>query len=197
MAGWRHPTAVVDRGARVGAGTKIWHFCHVMSGAQIGPRCVLGQGVFVSGRARVGAGCRIQNNVSIYDGVVIDKDVFVGPSAVFTNVRNPRAAVDRRSMLESTIVSRGATIGANATIVCGVTIGEYAFVGAGAVVATDVAPHAVVTGVPARRSGWICRCGAKRGVAREIASCSCEAKQRPVPPRAGQRWNDVPMLKRR
>jgi len=175
VAGWRHPTALVDRGARVGAGTKIWHFGHVMAGAWIGPRCVLGQNVFVGSKVRIGAGCRIQNNVSIYDGVVLEDEVFVGPSAVFTNVRTPRAAVDRRAELARTLVGRGATIGANATIVCGATIGPYAFVGAGAVVTSDVAPHAVMTGVPARRTGWICRCGATRGSAKEIARCDCDA----------------------
>jgi len=178
VAPWRHPTAVVDRGARVGVGSKIWHFCHVMRGARIGARCTLGQNVFVAGDAQLGTGCRIQNNVSIYDGVVLENDVFVGPSAVFTNVRNPRAAVDRRADFEKTIVGRGATIGANATIVCGVTIGPYAFVGAGAVVTRDVAAHAVVSGVPARRTGWICRCGKTRGSAKKkIDQCGCHARK--------------------
>src|SRR3954469_13235951 len=140
---WRHATAVVDRGARIGAGSKIWHFCHVMAGARIGARCALGQNVFVAATAVIGDGCRIQNNVSIYDGVVLADDVFVGPSAVFTNVRTPRAAVSRRDRIESTQVGRGATIGANATVVCGTRVGEYAFVAAGAVVTRDVSPHAV------------------------------------------------------
>jgi UDP-2-acetamido-3-amino-2,3-dideoxy-glucuronate N-acetyltransferase len=160
---WAHPTAVIDRGARIGAGTKIWHFCHVMAGARIGSGCVLGQNVFVAATAAIGDRCRIQNNVSIYDGVLLEDDVFVGPSAVFTNVRTPRAAVDRKAMLETTSVGRGATIGANATIVCGTRVGEYAFVAAGAVVTRDVAAHAVAAGVPARRNGWICRCGARIG----------------------------------
>ena len=156
---WAHPTAVVDRGAHIGGGTKIWHFCHVMPGARIGARCVLGQNVYVAARAVVGDGCRIQNNVSIYDGVQLDEDVFVGPSAVFTNVLTPRAFISRRAETDKTVVGRGATIGANATIVCGATIGVYAFVAAGAVVTRNVPPHAVVVGVPARRTGWICRCG--------------------------------------
>ena len=158
-----HPSAVVDAGARIGAGSKVWHFCHVMAGARVGARCVVGQNVFVAATAVIGSGCRIQNNVSIYDGVVLEDDVFVGPSAVFTNVRNPRAAVDRKARIEQTLVGRGATIGANATIVCGARIGEYAFIGAGAVVTRDVPPHAVMAGVPARRAGWICRCGGSIG----------------------------------
>jgi UDP-2-acetamido-3-amino-2,3-dideoxy-glucuronate N-acetyltransferase len=158
-ARWAHATAVVDPGARVGAGTRIWHFCHVMKGARVGAGCVLGQNVFVAAGAVVGDGCRVQNNVSIYDGVVLGEEVFVGPSAVFTNVRTPRAAVSRKSAFVATRVGRGATIGANATIVCGVAIGEYALVGAGAVVTKDVAAHAIVTGVPARRTGWACACG--------------------------------------
>jgi UDP-2-acetamido-3-amino-2,3-dideoxy-glucuronate N-acetyltransferase len=156
---WAHATAVVDAGARIGAGTKIWHFCHVMAGARVGAACVLGQNVFVAASAVVGDGCRVQNNVSVYDGVVLGDEVFVGPSAVFTNVRTPRAAVSRKDAFVPTRVGRGATIGANATIVCGVEIGEYALVGAGAVVTRDVAAHAVVTGVPARRAGWACVCG--------------------------------------
>jgi UDP-2-acetamido-3-amino-2,3-dideoxy-glucuronate N-acetyltransferase len=158
-AAWAHPSAVIDAGASIGPGTKVWHFCHVMKGARVGARCVLGQNVFIAGGAIVGDDCRVQNNVSIYDGVVLADEVFVGPSAVFTNVRTPRAAVNRKNAFVETRVGRGATIGANATIICGVEIGEYALVGAGAVVTKDVAAHAVVTGVPARRTGWACRCG--------------------------------------
>jgi UDP-2-acetamido-3-amino-2,3-dideoxy-glucuronate N-acetyltransferase len=166
---WAHATAVVDVGARVGAGTKVWHFCHVMAGARLGARCVLGQNVFVARGAVVGDDCRLQNNVSIYDGVELADEVFVGPSAVFTNVKTPRAAVSRKDAFVRTRVGRGATIGANATIVCGVAIGEYALVGAGAVVTRDVAPHALVTGVPARRTGWVCACGERLRSAR--AAC--------------------------
>jgi UDP-2-acetamido-3-amino-2,3-dideoxy-glucuronate N-acetyltransferase len=156
---WAHPTALVDEPASIGSGTKIWHFCHVMSGAQIGPRCSLGQNVFVGARAVVGANCKIQNNVSLYDAVVLEDDVFVGPSAVFTNVINPRAFIERKREYRQTVIRRGATIGANATVVCGHEVGAYAFVAAGAVVTRDVPPHALVKGVPARPAGWVCRCG--------------------------------------
>jgi UDP-2-acetamido-3-amino-2,3-dideoxy-glucuronate N-acetyltransferase len=174
---WAHATAVIDRGTVVGKGTKIWHFCHLMPGARVGARCVLGQNVFVAGGARVGDGCRIQNNVSVYDGVTLEDDVFIGPSAVFTNVRNPRASVDRHAATEPTVIGRGATVGANATIICGATIGEYAFIAAGAVVTRDVPPHTIVTGAPARRTGWICRCGQTRGSAEKIAQCVCHSRK--------------------
>lgn len=159
MSAFVHPTAVVDPGALVGEGTRIWHFAHVMSGARIGAACVLGQNVFVGAAAVVGDGCRIQNNVSVYDGVELGPEVFVGPSAVFTNVANPRAFVARRTDLRPTRVGRGATIGANATVICGAVLGEYCLVAAGAVVTRDVSPYALVAGVPARRRGWVCRCG--------------------------------------
>jgi UDP-2-acetamido-3-amino-2,3-dideoxy-glucuronate N-acetyltransferase len=154
-----HPSAICDPGAKIGPGTKIWHFCHIMSGAVIGSRCSLGQNVFVAATAVIGHGAKIQNNVSIYDGVVLEDDVFCGPSMVFTNVNNPRAAVNRRQDYETTLVCQGATIGANATIVCGAEIGRYAFIGAGAVVTADVADHALMVGVPARQVGWACACG--------------------------------------
>jgi UDP-2-acetamido-3-amino-2,3-dideoxy-glucuronate N-acetyltransferase len=154
-----HPTAEVEEGAEVGAGTRIWHFCHVMPSARIGRRCNLGQNVFVMSGAVVGDGVKIQNNVSVYDGVVLEDGVFVGPSAVFTNVRNPRSGVDRSGRFVPTRVRRGATVGANATVVCGVTLGERCMVGAGAVVTRDVPPNALVVGVPARRVGWVCDCG--------------------------------------
>jgi UDP-2-acetamido-3-amino-2,3-dideoxy-glucuronate N-acetyltransferase len=156
---WAHPTAVVDQPADIGAGTKIWHFSHIMAGARIGAGCSLGQNVFVGGKAVIGAGCKIQNNVSVYDAVVLEDDVFVGPSAVFTNVENPRAFVNRKHAYGETRVGRGATIGANATVVCGHHVGAHALVGAGAVVTRDVPAHALVLGVPARVAGWVCRCG--------------------------------------
>ncbi len=154
-----HPTAEVSPEATIGEGTVVWHFCHVREGAQIGAGCTVGQNVYVAPTARVGDGVKIQNQVSVYDGVVLENEVFVGPSVVFTNVKTPRAAVDRSGAFETTRVRQGATIGANATVVCGVTVGPYAMVGAGAVVTADVPAHARVVGVPARQVGWSCRCG--------------------------------------
>jgi UDP-2-acetamido-3-amino-2,3-dideoxy-glucuronate N-acetyltransferase len=156
-----HESSYVDDGAKVGAGTKIWHFCHVMPGAIIGERCNLGQNVVVMGGVRIGNNVKIQNNVSIYEGVELEDDVFCGPSMVFTNVVNPRSHVSRKDEYRKTLVRRGASIGANATIVCGVTLGEYSFVGAGAVITKDVAPYALMAGVPARRIGWMCQCGVR------------------------------------
>ncbi len=154
-----HPTAIVDEGATIGAGTRVWHWVHVCGGAVIGRDCVLGQNVFVGNRVNIGRNVRIQNNVSVYDNVTLEDDVFCGPSMVFTNVYNPRAAVSRKNDYRDTLVCRGATLGANSTIVCGVTIGEYAFIGAGAVVNRDVLPFALVIGVPARQVGWMSRHG--------------------------------------
>jgi UDP-2-acetamido-3-amino-2,3-dideoxy-glucuronate N-acetyltransferase len=154
-----HESSYVDDGAQVGAGTKIWHFCHVMPGAVIGRECTIGQNVVIMNRVRVGDRVKIQNNVSLYEGVTLEDDVFCGPSMVFTNVVNPRSHVSRKSEYRPTLVRRGASIGANATIVCGATLGTYCFVGAGAVVTRDVPDYALVTGVPARRTGWVCACG--------------------------------------
>jgi UDP-2-acetamido-3-amino-2,3-dideoxy-glucuronate N-acetyltransferase len=163
MTFFAHRSAVIDEGAVVGDGTKIWHFCHVMTGSVIGEQCVLGQNVAVGPDATIGNGCKIQNNVSIYKGVTIEDDVFCGPSAVFTNVRTPRAFVERKDEFRPTLVKRGASIGANATIVCGIVIGEYAMIGAGAVVTADVPPHALVVGAPARFLGWVSRTGERLG----------------------------------
>jgi UDP-2-acetamido-3-amino-2,3-dideoxy-glucuronate N-acetyltransferase len=154
-----HESAYVDDGATIGAGTKVWHFCHVLGGAVIGERCSLGQNVVVMNGVRIGTNVKIQNNVSVYEGVELEDDVFCGPSMVFTNVMNPRSHVSRKNEYKRTLVRRGASIGANATIVCGITLGEYAFVGAGAVVAKDVPAYALMVGVPARRVGWMCQCG--------------------------------------
>lgn len=150
-----HGTAIVDEGAEIGTGTRIWHWAHVCSGAKIGKRCVLGQNVFVGNRVTIGDNVKIQNNVSVYDDVTLEDDVFCGPSMVFTNVYNPRSAISRKSEYRPTLVRRGATLGANATIVCGVTIGEFAFIGAGAVVSRDVPDFGLMLGVPARLSGWM------------------------------------------
>ena len=154
-----HESAYVDDGAKIGAGTRIWHFCHVLGGAVIGERCSLGQNVVVMNGVRIGNDVKIQNNVSVYEGVELEDDVFCGPSMVFTNVVNPRSHVSRKNEYRRTLVKRGATIGANATIVCGATLGEYAFIGAGSVVTSDVPAYALVVGVPGRRIGWMCQCG--------------------------------------
>lgn len=150
-----HPTACIDEGAIIGVGTKIWHFCHLMPGCELGENCNLGQNVFVASGVVLGRGVKVQNNVSLYEGVICEDEVFLGPSCVFTNVRNPRSAVNRQGQYATTRVGKGATIGANATIVCGHDIGAYAFIGAGAVVTKNVAPHALVVGNPARQIGWM------------------------------------------
>lgn len=154
-----HESSYIDPGADVGIGTKIWHFCHIMSRATIGQNCNIGQNVFIANDVRIGNNVKIQNNVSVYTGVNIEDDVFLGPSMVFTNVINPRSNVNRRREYQTTLVKRGATIGANATILCGVTMGEYSFIGAGAAVTKDVPAYALVYGTPARIQGWMCQCG--------------------------------------
>ena len=159
MSTFVHPTAIVDEGAQIGDGTRIWHWVHVSGGAIIGRNCSLGQNVYVGNRVAIGHGVKIQNNVSVYDNVTLEDDVFCGPSMVFTNVYNPRSAVERKSEYRDTIVRRGATLGANCTIVCGVTIGEFAFIGAGTVVNRDVPAFALVVGVPGRQIGWMSRHG--------------------------------------
>ncbi len=154
-----HPSAIVDAGAELGAGSRVWHFSHIAAGAVVGEGCTIGQNCYLAPTARLGNGVKLQNNVSVYDGVFLEDDVFCGPSAVFTNVINPRAFVSRKHEYRTTRVQRGATIGANATVLCGVTLGEYCLVGAGAVVTADVPPFALVTGVPARQRGWVSRHG--------------------------------------
>lgn len=154
-----HESAYVDNGAKIGKNTKIWHFSHVMGGAEIGENCSLGQNVFVASKVHIGNNVKIQNNVSVYDNVTLEEDVFCGPSTVFTNVYNPRAAISRKQEYRDTLVRRGATLGANCTIICGITIGQYAFIGAGATVNRDVPDFALMVGVPARQIGWMSRFG--------------------------------------
>jgi acetyltransferase-like isoleucine patch superfamily enzyme len=154
-----HPTSVIDANVEIGPGTRIWHFSHLLTGSSIGENCVIGQNVMIGPRVRVGNGCKIQNNVSVYEGVTLEDNVFCGPSVVFTNVMAPRAFVERKNEFRPTLVGRGATVGANATIICGVTIGRYAMVAAGAVVTRNVSPFALVVGSPARLRGWVARSG--------------------------------------
>jgi UDP-2-acetamido-3-amino-2,3-dideoxy-glucuronate N-acetyltransferase len=175
---YAHETAVIDDGCKIGKGTKIWHFSHVMTGAEIGETCNIGQNVVVSPGVRLGRNVKVQNNVSIYTGVVCEDDVFLGPSMVFTNVINPRSAINRKDQYGSTLVERGATIGANATVVCGIKIGKYSFIGAGAVVTKDVKPYSLVVGNPARHKGWMSEYGHKLVFEMDgIATCS-ESGQR-------------------
>ncbi|MBW2730862.1 MAG: N-acetyltransferase [Deltaproteobacteria bacterium] len=168
-----HPTATVDDGAILGDGTRVWHYSHVSAGAQIGARCVLGQNVYVGSRASMGDGVKIQNNVSVYDEVHLEEDVFCGPSMVFTNVINPRAFIERKKEYRTTLVRQGATLGANCTILCGVTIGRFAMVGAGAVITHDVPDYALVVGVPGKQRGWVCRCGVTLGKSEPSLCAAC------------------------
>jgi UDP-2-acetamido-3-amino-2,3-dideoxy-glucuronate N-acetyltransferase len=176
MAVTVHPSAIVDEGAQIGEGTRVWHFAHVSPGARIGEGCSLGQGVYVGNDVSIGRNVKIQNNVSVYDAVTLEDDVFCGPSMVFTNVFNPRSAVVRKNEYRRTLVRRGATLGANCTVVCGTTVGEYAFVGAGAVVSRDVLAFALMVGVPAKRIGWMSRHGERLALpARGEGEAACPA----------------------
>lgn len=159
MSYYQHPSAIVDEGAQIGEGSRVWHFVHVCGGARIGKGVSLGQNVFVGNKVVIGDNCKVQNNVSVYDNVTLEEGVFCGPSMVFTNVYNPRSLIERKDQYRNTLVKKGATLGANCTIVCGVTIGEYAFVGAGAVVNKDIPAYALMVGVPARQIGWMSEFG--------------------------------------
>lgn len=175
MAFFKHESAVIDPGAVIGDRSKVWHFTHVAGGARIGEDCVLGQGVYVAPTVVLGRGVKVQNNVSLYDGVTIEDHAFLGPSMVFTNVINPRSEIERKREYQPTRVARGASIGANATILCGITVGEYSLIGAGSVVTANVPPFALVVGVPGRQIGWICRCGVRLDIEGGAAYCAaCE-----------------------
>ena len=172
-----HPSAIIDEGARIGKGTRIWHFCHLAATSKIGERCNIGQNVYVDNNVVIGNGVKIQNNVSVYNGVIIEDDVFLGPSMVFTNVINPRSFIERKNEFKQTVVRRGATIGANATLLCGIEIGRYAMIGAGAVVTKNVLAHAIITGNPGRQSGWVSEAGIKLDFnANGIAKCPLTGK---------------------
>jgi UDP-2-acetamido-3-amino-2,3-dideoxy-glucuronate N-acetyltransferase len=174
---YKHPTSDVHKSCEIGEGTKIWHFCHIMQGAKIGKDCILGQNVFVARGVKIGNGVKVQNNVSLYEGVILEDDVFCGPSCVLTNVLTPRSHVSRKNEFAPTRIKKGATIGANATIVCGNTVGRYAFIGAGAVVTHDIPDYALVIGMPAKIVGWMCRCGEKLAFKARCAACKrCGAK---------------------
>lgn len=218
MSYFKHDSAYVDEPSEIGEGTKIWHFCHVQAGAKIGRRCIFGQNCNVAGDVVVGDNVKVQNNVSIYSGTTIEDDVFLGPSCVLTNVTNPRSEVNRHKLYERTILRRGASIGANATVVCGVTVGRFAFVGAGAVVTQDVPDYTLVLGVPARRAGWVSRHGLPlrnpsaegiytcpesglryREVEPGVLRCIDVAEDQPLPSsmRAGERFYDDIVHQRR
>ena len=179
-----HPTAIVDEGAKIGSGSRIWHWVHVSPKAVIGERCSLGQNVFIANEVLIGNNVKIQNNVSVYEGVILEDDVFCGPSMVFTNVYNPRSAVVRKNEYRKTLVKRGATIGANATIVCGVTLGEHCFIGAGAVINRDVPAFALMVGVPARQVGWMGEHGTRLEEETEAGFWRC--------PATGTRYRETP-----
>lgn len=175
-----HPTAEIEEGSVIGEGTKIWNSSHIMKGARIGRNCILGQNVFVGSKVVIGNNVKVQNNISIYDDVTVEDDCFLGPSMVFTNVINPRAFIERKNEFKKTLVKRGATIGANATVVCGVTLGEYSFIGAGSVITKDINPYWLVYGNPARHKGFVCKCGNKLTFENDIAACSCGQKYKKI-----------------
>lgn len=182
-----HDSAIVDDGAQIGEGTRVWHFVHVCAGAQVGAGCSLGQNVFVGDKVTIGNNVKVQNNVSIYDNVHLEDDVFCGPSMVFTNVYNPRSFIERKSEYRDTLVKKGVTLGANCTVVCGVTIGEYAFVGAGAVINKDVKPYALMVGVPAKQIGWMSQYGEKLDLPLEgEAQATCPYTQQQYQLKKGQ-----------
>lgn len=191
-----HQTATIDPGCVIGDDTRIWHYAHLMPGARIGRSCTIGQNVFVAGRAVLGDRVKLQNNVSVYDGVTLEDDVFCGPSMVFTNVTTPRSHLSRREAFELTLVRQGATLGANSTVLCGLTIGRFAFVGAGAVVTRDVADHALVVGNPARQVGWVCQCGVRlaglRLTASTVACPDCGERYRVDAGRPAERLRGAP-----
>jgi len=177
-----HESSYVDEGAQIGAGTKIWHFCHVMGSTKIGERCNIGQNVFIAVDVTIGNNVKIQNNVSLYTGVVVEDDVFLGPSMVLTNVINPRSHVSRKDEYKSTLIKKGATVGANATIVCGVTLGQYCFIGAGAVVTRSVPDYGLVYGNPGRVQGWMCRCGVR------LVFETVDGQEQALCPECGERY---------
>jgi len=172
MSYFVHPSSIVDNGAIIGDGTKIWHFTHISAASVIGKNCSFGQNVFIANDVKIGNNVKIQNNVSVYDAVVLEDDVFCGPSMVFTNVYNPRSHVTRKHEYRKTLVRKGATIGANATVVCGTTINQYAFIGAGALINKDVPAYALMVGVPARQIGYMCRCGVRLNFHQNKATCN-------------------------
>jgi UDP-2-acetamido-3-amino-2,3-dideoxy-glucuronate N-acetyltransferase len=169
---WVHPSSVIDLPCSIGEGTKIWHFCHISAGATLGAFCSLGQNVYVAPSVRIGKGVKIQNNVSLYDGVLLEDEVFCGPSLVFTNIKIPRSSISRKSEYLTTLVRQGATLGANATILCGIEIGKYAFLGAGSVLTTSVPDYALMQGNPARLAGWRCECGEALSFKRQKSICA-------------------------
>jgi UDP-2-acetamido-3-amino-2,3-dideoxy-glucuronate N-acetyltransferase len=177
-----HESSYIDEPCEIGHGTKIWHFCHVMAGAKIGQNCTIGQNVVIAPGVILGKGVKVQNNVSIYTGVICEDNVFLGPSMVFTNVINPRAFIERKEEFQTTLIKKGASIGANATVLCGNTIGSYAFIGAGSVVSKNIPDYALVYGNPARIQGWVCQCGEKLNFENNFATCSCGLNYKKIEP---------------